>query len=418
MGHFARECRNPRSQENRLRNQDSSRKTVIVEDTSSKAMVAIEGEGFDWNCMADDEVPTNMALMAFSDLEVSDYDEDESEEMVLKFENVQHKPEQVNQPRKGDPQAALRDTRIFDSGCSRHMTGNKSFLSDYQEYDRGFVAFVSSSKGVSAGNRTNGIAGSKIHSDVGQEGKEKLSDQEYILLPVVNTSSDVPSSNKEVVSSPKDDAGKKSTVEPTCVEGGQIDDLGFNIVGSSFSHPAALDDFPKMPNLEDTGIFDDAYDDRDEGAEADYNNLEIIIPISPIPSTIIHKDHPKEQNIREVNSVVQTRKMAKENEARLITFINKQRRTNDKDFQNCLFACFLSQMEPKKMPNLEDTRIFDDAYDDRDEGAEADYNNLEIIIPISPIPSTIIHKDHPKEQNIREVNSAVQTRKMAKENEA
>nr|GEV32486.1 putative ribonuclease H-like domain-containing protein [Tanacetum cinerariifolium] len=34
-----------------------------------------------------------------------------------------------------------------------------------------------------------------------------------------------------------------------------------------------------MPNLEDTGIFDDAYDDRDEGAEADYNNLETIIPL-------------------------------------------------------------------------------------------------------------------------------------------
>nr|GEV64604.1 retrovirus-related Pol polyprotein from transposon TNT 1-94 [Tanacetum cinerariifolium] len=36
---------------------------------------------------------------------------------------------------------------------------------------------------VSAGNRTNGIAGSKIHSDVEQEGKEKVYDQEYILLP-------------------------------------------------------------------------------------------------------------------------------------------------------------------------------------------------------------------------------------------
>nr|GEY83409.1 ribonuclease H-like domain-containing protein [Tanacetum cinerariifolium] len=48
---------------------------------------------------------------------------------------------------KGDPQAALRDTGIFDSGCSRHMTGSKSFLSDYQEYDGGFVAFVGSSKG-------------------------------------------------------------------------------------------------------------------------------------------------------------------------------------------------------------------------------------------------------------------------------
>nr|GEW00400.1 putative ribonuclease H-like domain-containing protein [Tanacetum cinerariifolium] len=48
---------------------------------------------------------------------------------------------------QGDPQAALRDTGIFDSGCSRHMIGNKSFLSDYQEDDGGFVVFAGSSKG-------------------------------------------------------------------------------------------------------------------------------------------------------------------------------------------------------------------------------------------------------------------------------
>ncbi|GKC80775.1 hypothetical protein Tco_1131549 [Tanacetum coccineum] len=29
----------------------------------------------------------------------------------------------------------------FDSGCSRHMTGNKDFLTDYQDIDGGFVAF-------------------------------------------------------------------------------------------------------------------------------------------------------------------------------------------------------------------------------------------------------------------------------------
>nr|GFC85922.1 hypothetical protein [Tanacetum cinerariifolium] len=62
---------------------------------------------------------------------------------------------------------------------------------------------------VSAGNRTNGITCSKIHPAVGQEGKEKVNDQEYILLPVLNTSSYVPSSNEEVESSLKDDAGKK-----------------------------------------------------------------------------------------------------------------------------------------------------------------------------------------------------------------
>nr|GEV90485.1 putative reverse transcriptase domain-containing protein [Tanacetum cinerariifolium] len=56
-----------RNQENRTRNQETTRRTVNVEDTSSKAMVAIDGAGFDWSYMADDEAPTNMAFMAFSD---------------------------------------------------------------------------------------------------------------------------------------------------------------------------------------------------------------------------------------------------------------------------------------------------------------------------------------------------------------
>ncbi|GJR45693.1 putative ribonuclease H-like domain-containing protein [Tanacetum coccineum] len=69
MGHFARECRGPRNQDSRNKNQDSSGRTVNVEETSSKAMVAINGAGFDWSYMVDDEVPTNMALMAFLDFE-------------------------------------------------------------------------------------------------------------------------------------------------------------------------------------------------------------------------------------------------------------------------------------------------------------------------------------------------------------
>nr|GFA60708.1 retrovirus-related Pol polyprotein from transposon TNT 1-94 [Tanacetum cinerariifolium] len=56
---------------------------------------------------------------------------------------------------------------------------------------------------------------------------------------------------------------------------------------------------PLMPDLEDAGIFDDAYDDRDEGAEAEYNNLEIVISVSLDLSTRIHKDHPKEHIIGE-----------------------------------------------------------------------------------------------------------------------
>ncbi|GKE79033.1 hypothetical protein Tco_1545153, partial [Tanacetum coccineum] len=48
---------------------------------------------------------------------------------------------------KGNPQYTLHDQRIFSSGCSRHMTGNKSFLTNYQEINGGFVAFVGSPKG-------------------------------------------------------------------------------------------------------------------------------------------------------------------------------------------------------------------------------------------------------------------------------
>ncbi|GJZ57699.1 ribonuclease H-like domain-containing protein [Tanacetum coccineum] len=71
LGHFARECRAPRSKEGQFRNQDNTRKQGNNEDTSSKAMLAIDGVGFDWSDMAEEQVQTNMALMAFSDSEAS-----------------------------------------------------------------------------------------------------------------------------------------------------------------------------------------------------------------------------------------------------------------------------------------------------------------------------------------------------------
>ncbi|GKC19613.1 hypothetical protein Tco_1021763, partial [Tanacetum coccineum] len=43
--------------------------------------------------------------------------------------------------KRGNPQQALKYKGMFDSGCSRHMTGNKALLTDYQDIDGGFVAF-------------------------------------------------------------------------------------------------------------------------------------------------------------------------------------------------------------------------------------------------------------------------------------
>ncbi|GJZ23952.1 ribonuclease H-like domain-containing protein [Tanacetum coccineum] len=69
LGHFARECRGPRNQDSRNKNQDSSKRTINMKETSSKAMLAIDRAGFDWSFMADEEVPTDIALMDFSDSE-------------------------------------------------------------------------------------------------------------------------------------------------------------------------------------------------------------------------------------------------------------------------------------------------------------------------------------------------------------
>ncbi|GKC96961.1 retrovirus-related pol polyprotein from transposon TNT 1-94 [Tanacetum coccineum] len=55
LGHFARECRAPRSKEGQFRNQDNTRKQGNNEDTSSKAMLAIDGVGFDWSDMEEEQ---------------------------------------------------------------------------------------------------------------------------------------------------------------------------------------------------------------------------------------------------------------------------------------------------------------------------------------------------------------------------
>ncbi|GJU39539.1 putative ribonuclease H-like domain-containing protein, partial [Tanacetum coccineum] len=97
---------------------------------------------------------------------------------------------------------------------------------------------------------------------------------------------------------------RDSTVSP-CV----------STAGQNFTNADDLPTDPLMPDLENTadllntGIFSGAYDDEDVGAEANLNNLETTMNVSPIPTTRIHKDHPKDQIIREINSATQTRKM-------------------------------------------------------------------------------------------------------------
>ncbi|GKF20750.1 hypothetical protein Tco_0069388, partial [Tanacetum coccineum] len=207
---------------------------------------------------------------------------------------------------------------------------------------------------ISEGNRSNDNAGKKTNSDAGQDEKEKVPDQECILLPMMHTSSYIPSSPEEDVSSPSDDIADKKTEQDSAIKRKPpqiLNDLIFNTVNNpiytaserrtfypagpssgppqiiSFdgSLPVDVHDYPDdplMPDLEDTaepqgtGIFGRAYDDdefynspfddQNMGAEADINNMEPSIVVSPIPITRIHFIHPKAQIIRDPKSAVQT----------------------------------------------------------------------------------------------------------------
>ncbi|GJY80370.1 ribonuclease H-like domain-containing protein [Tanacetum coccineum] len=158
----------------------------------------------------------------------------------------------------GNPQMNLQDQGVIDSRCSRHMTGNMSYLTDYEENDGGYVAFGGNPKGGKFTSR-----GTKACDDAGGD----------------------PSKEDE-----RDDQEKDASVNSTNnVNVASINKV--NVVGIKTSIEL-LDDL-NMLELEDYSIFED----DEDGAEADMNNLDTTIQVSPIPTTRIHKDHPLDQVI-------------------------------------------------------------------------------------------------------------------------
>ncbi|GJT64993.1 ribonuclease H-like domain-containing protein [Tanacetum coccineum] len=101
------------------------------------------------------------------------------------------------------------------------------------------------------------------------------------------------------------------------------------------------EDDSEIPPLEDiyqnspNGIFTtSSYDD--EGAVADFTNLETVVNVSPIPTLRIHSSHPTTLILGDPNSAVQTRsKLHKSSGAHaFVSYVQKQRRNNHKDFQH------------------------------------------------------------------------------------
>ncbi|GKF85890.1 hypothetical protein Tco_0253717, partial [Tanacetum coccineum] len=170
-------------------------------------------------------------------------------------------------------------------------------------------------KPVIAGNQSNGNADAKACDDAGKARMETVLSKDYILLPLWSADPLFSQSSKSSLDAefkPSSDGKKKvdddkekddnvsSTNNVNTASDGNstknvnvvssiINDAGIevNVVGAKTS--IELPDDPNMPELEDIVYSDD---DGDVGAEADMNNLDAFMPVSPIPTTIIHKDHP------------------------------------------------------------------------------------------------------------------------------
>nr|GEX18245.1 putative reverse transcriptase domain-containing protein [Tanacetum cinerariifolium] len=299
---------------------------------------------------------------------------------TFKNSNVPHKvntvkSKTVNTARpkaivNGNPQIDLQDKGVIDSGCSRHMTGNMSYLTNYKEIDGGYVAFGGnpkrekitgrgkfdgkadeglfvgyslnskafrvfnnktrivednlhimfsentpnivgsgpnwlfdidaltksmSYKPVVAGNQSIGNASIKACDDASKARMETLRGKDYILLTLWTTDPLI-FKNQRVLKMM--DSNLQVMMERIA-----------NVVGANTKDKLSFD--PEMHALEDTSTFNFSSDHEDDKEEADRNNMDTAIQVSPTPTTRIYKDHPLDQVIEDLHSTTQTRNMSK-----------------------------------------------------------------------------------------------------------
>ncbi|GKF48816.1 hypothetical protein Tco_0142067, partial [Tanacetum coccineum] len=153
---------------------------------------------------------------------------------------------------------------------------------------------------------------------------------------------------------PSSDAGKKDD-EGICKESGIIDEekskngtQGVDTVGPSINIE------PGMFSLGDNATLEAIHADFfGLETEVDMSNITTIYPVPSAPNTRIHKDHSLDHVIGDVQSGVLTSRITKTtNEQGFISDVYEGK--THEDLHTCLFACFLSQAEPKKVWTLVD----------------------------------------------------------------
>nr|GEW36578.1 retrotransposon protein, putative, Ty3-gypsy subclass [Tanacetum cinerariifolium] len=288
----------------------------------------------------------------------------------------------------GTSQDALKDQEYFDSGCSRHMTINISYLTNFKKHDGGYVAFGRGAKGGKITGKGTIETGKLDFEDVNfinelQFNLFSVSQMVLMVKPHFKTPYELFKGRSPALSFMRP-FGCHVLILNTLDQLGKFDGksdegifVGYSATSKSFRvynirtrkveenlHITFLENKPMIagggpewlfnidalsksinyaPVFADNSLFDsfsqasDSYNKNKHG-----------------PSQASESDNHEKPNAESSTKTVNTTRPV-----------------------NTTTPTYVDYPNDPLIPDLEDTGIFDDAYDDRDEGAEADYNNFE-----------------------------------------
>ncbi|GJU32183.1 ribonuclease H-like domain-containing protein [Tanacetum coccineum] len=344
---------------------------------------------------------------------------------------------------KGNPEIFLQDHAVVDSGCSSHMTGNKAYLSDYEDYNGGFVKVIPNEFNLFSVSQTCDKKNSVLFTETEcliMSPSFKLLDEsqdEGYLLGYSTTIKTFRVYNK-----------KTKRVE----ENLHIDFLEDqpNVAGTSPDWMFDLDFLTNTMNYiplsvenqvhVDTGT-QDSYVAGSSGKDKESTQEYILLLLHPLGPRISVEDvvqatkekpsenAPEDKEVQGSEDVAENEEQHKLTEAEQALKDDLEKMIGANAGESSFFylggqipidASTLPNADLSSdlnMPGLEDDSdvfpkegIFSRAYDDEDVGAEADFNNMDSSIDVSPIPTLRIHKDHPKGQILGDPKSVIQTK--------
>nr|GEZ00538.1 hypothetical protein [Tanacetum cinerariifolium] len=284
----------------------------------------------------------------------------------------------------GNLQHALKDKGVIDSGCSRHMTGNMSYLSDFEELNGGYVAF--------GGNPKGGKIPGKVLLRVPKENN----------MYNVNLKNIVPSGDLTYLFA-------KATIDESNLWHRRLGHINFKTINKLVK--GKFDRKVDEGFLVGYSVSSKAFRLFNSRTRIVQETLHVNFlenkpnVASSGPTWLVDIDSlTKTMNYQPVTAGNQS------NPSAVSTVGPSNATASPTDGKSlCIDASQLP--DDPNMPELGDVTYFDD---EDDVGSEADFNILETSITVSLIPTTRVHKDHHVTQIISDLSLATQTRSMAR----